>query len=166
MTMTTVLAGESDELTEDDLADVYANTCPSSDANSQSNDNNDDTVSSVPRYGAVNGYAYATDRCVCYTDGSGCDCDEQNENLAVKQLVYSDFLNYIYFTHKIFSTMQFFLLLLTSCQLRKVLEYNVEKFFYDCTSLPFFLTILKKAVHRCCTQNYENDKYFHVLFKT
>ncbi len=85
MTMTTVLAGDSDELTEDDLESVYASTCPDSDSKSHdSNDDNDnDTTSSVPRYGAITGYAYATDRCVCYTDGSGCDCDEQNEVLAV-----------------------------------------------------------------------------------
>jgi hypothetical protein len=31
----------------------------------------------------VQGYGYATERCVCYTDGSGCDCDEQDEQKAV-----------------------------------------------------------------------------------
>ena len=35
------------------------------------------------RYGNVKGYGYATDRCVCYTDGSGCDCDDQDEKTAV-----------------------------------------------------------------------------------
>jgi len=80
MTMTTVLSGDSDELTEDDLEQVYADTCPNSDDGSEDNNNDD---SSTPRYGTITGYAYATDRCVCYTDGSGCDCDEQNEALAV-----------------------------------------------------------------------------------
>jgi hypothetical protein len=38
------------------------------------------------RYGNIEGYGYSTDRCVCYTDGSGCDCDSQNEGLAVRNL--------------------------------------------------------------------------------
>lgn len=31
----------------------------------------------------MQGYGYATERCVCYTDGSGCDCDDQDEQKAV-----------------------------------------------------------------------------------
>jgi hypothetical protein len=38
------------------------------------------------RYGNIEGYGYSTDRCVCYTDGSGCGCDSQNEGLAVRNL--------------------------------------------------------------------------------
>jgi len=71
MTMTLVREGESDELTESEMENIHNSVCPS------------DTTSNTSRFGKVTGYAYATDRCVCYTDGAGCDCDEQNEILAV-----------------------------------------------------------------------------------
>ena len=85
MTLTMVNNGESDELTESEVEYIKESMCPAeSDSSGDSNDGGDGgDGSSVPRYGAVSGYAYATDRCVCYTDGSGCDCDEQNEALAV-----------------------------------------------------------------------------------
>lgn len=35
------------------------------------------------RFGNIEGYGYATERCICYSDGSGCDCDDQNEGMAV-----------------------------------------------------------------------------------
>ena len=70
MTMTTVREGNSDELTESEMENIYDSTCPDK--------NNGST-----RYAAIDAYAYATDRCICYTDGTGCDCDEQNEALAV-----------------------------------------------------------------------------------
>jgi len=38
------------------------------------------------RYAQVKGYGYATDRCICYTDGTGCDCDEQNELKALQNV--------------------------------------------------------------------------------
>ena len=38
------------------------------------------------RYAKIRGYGYATDRCVCYTDGTGCDCDEQNELKALQNV--------------------------------------------------------------------------------
>jgi Papain family cysteine protease len=38
------------------------------------------------RYGKIDGYGYSTDKCVCYTDGSGCDCDDQNENYAIRNV--------------------------------------------------------------------------------
>ena len=38
------------------------------------------------RYGNIKGYGYATERCVCYSDGSGCDCDSQDEDKAVANL--------------------------------------------------------------------------------
>jgi hypothetical protein len=42
---------------------------------------------SFTRYGDIlEGYGYATDPCLCYTDGSGCDCDSQDENTAVRNL--------------------------------------------------------------------------------
>ena len=79
MTLTTVTLGESDEMTESEIEYIKETTCPAYGSGSS----NDDNSSSSARYGAITGYAYATDRCVCYTDGSGCDCDEQNEELAV-----------------------------------------------------------------------------------
>ena len=78
MTMTMVASGESDEMSENEVEYVKETTCP---AQGGSGDNNGQ--SSSARYGAIKGWAYATDRCVCYTDGSGCDCDDQNEALAV-----------------------------------------------------------------------------------
>ena len=38
------------------------------------------------RYAKVKGYGYATERCICYTDGTGCDCDEQNELKALQNV--------------------------------------------------------------------------------
>jgi len=74
MTLTAVLNGESDEMTDNEVEYIKETNCPS------------DGFSSSTRYGAIKGYAYATDRCVCYTDGSGCDCDDQNEALAVMNI--------------------------------------------------------------------------------
>jgi hypothetical protein len=42
--------------------------------------------SSQGRYGNIKGYGYATERCICYSDGSGCNCDEQDEGTAVGNL--------------------------------------------------------------------------------
>jgi len=77
MTLTMVTSGESDEMTENQVEYIKETTCP------VEGGSGDESDSSSVRYGAIKGYAYATDRCVCYTDGSGCDCDEQNEALAV-----------------------------------------------------------------------------------
>jgi len=41
---------------------------------------------SYTRYGQISGYGYSTDKCLCYTDGTGCDCDEQNEKLAIRNV--------------------------------------------------------------------------------
>jgi Papain family cysteine protease len=38
------------------------------------------------RYGSIKGYGYSTSKCVCYTDGSGCSCDRQNEGKAVRNV--------------------------------------------------------------------------------
>eukprot|EP00536_Pseudo-nitzschia_multiseries_P008600 jgi/Psemu1/198479/e_gw1.220.24.1 len=38
------------------------------------------------RYGNIRGYGYATDRCLCYTDGSGCECEDQDEDTAVRNI--------------------------------------------------------------------------------
>jgi hypothetical protein len=66
--------GESDDLTDQDVNVYKQQICP----------NNNGATSS--RYGKIKGYGYATKRCVCYTDGSGCDCDSQNEGMAVRNV--------------------------------------------------------------------------------
>ncbi|OEU13361.1 cysteine proteinase [Fragilariopsis cylindrus CCMP1102] len=38
------------------------------------------------RYGNIRGYGYATDRCLCYSDGSGCDCEDQDEDTAINNI--------------------------------------------------------------------------------
>jgi hypothetical protein len=55
-------------------------TCPSE------NNSNDSGSNRLARYGNINGYGYATDRCVCYSDGSGCQCNQQDEALAVRNI--------------------------------------------------------------------------------
>ena len=72
MTLTSVTSGESDELSENEINYIKETTCPANGYKGYSD-----------RYGAIKGYAYATERCSCYTDGTGCDCDEQDEELAV-----------------------------------------------------------------------------------
>jgi hypothetical protein len=98
--ITAVLAGESSSVSEYEMGSYFAQTCPagkrdgggaggggggnshkSGDGNG-SYQYNANYVQST-RYGKIKGYGYATDRCVCYTDGSGCDCDKQNEKTAV-----------------------------------------------------------------------------------
>lgn len=80
---------------EYELSSYFAKTCPSgyregsndngrdSHDSQHSGDNDSGSYSSSTRYGNIKGYGYATDRCVCYTDGSGCDCDSQDEKTAV-----------------------------------------------------------------------------------
>lgn len=53
--------------------------------NGEQNSNYGD-YSDKGRYGNIKGYGYATDRCICYSDGSGCDCDDQNEDMAVANM--------------------------------------------------------------------------------
>lgn len=74
LAMTYVNSGESSDYGTDYLANYLASTCP----NGNNNNKNGKT-----RYGNIKGYGYATDRCVCYTDGSGCSCDKQDESLAI-----------------------------------------------------------------------------------
>ncbi|KAL7540592.1 hypothetical protein ACHAXR_010233 [Thalassiosira sp. AJA248-18] len=93
-TVTAVLAGESDEASEYEMGSYFAGACPAgaregenggSGSGSQKGNNYQYESSYVEktRYGKVKGYGYATDRCICYTDGSGCDCDDQDEKTAV-----------------------------------------------------------------------------------
>jgi Papain family cysteine protease len=44
------------------------------------------TLNEYKRYGVIRGYGYATKKCVCYTNGSGCDCTNQNEGYAIRNL--------------------------------------------------------------------------------
>ena len=87
LTLTKALEGESDEVDDNYLKSYRQEICPSGGGNSHSNDGASSGGTSYKRYGSeIKGYGYATDRCVCYTDGSGCNCDSQNEGLAVRNL--------------------------------------------------------------------------------
>merc|ERR1712232_457029 len=74
LAITLCKAGEADYFSEDAIEDYIGQACPA--------EGGGDGDSSVARYGAIKGYGYTTDRCVCYTNGSGCDCDDQDEELA------------------------------------------------------------------------------------
>ena len=86
-----------------DISAYKQKVCPaggSGDSNSNSKDSqdqgNDDNANgnddyytpyNFARYGDIlAGYGYATEPCVCYTDGSGCSCDSQDENTAVRNV--------------------------------------------------------------------------------
>jgi cathepsin F len=91
---------------EDTVKSYIAETCPANSGNNKNNNNkNNDQKSgsgdhggggnayadvqgtnTYPRYGNIEGYGYSTEKCVCYTDGTGCDCDHQNEGYAVRNL--------------------------------------------------------------------------------
>ena len=70
--LTLVKTGQSYSLGEGYLESYMAATCPSGSSNN-----------GKARYGNIKGYGYATDRCICYSDGSGCKCDKQDEGLAI-----------------------------------------------------------------------------------
>jgi Papain family cysteine protease len=71
-------------------------TCGNSDGNNNNknggNNNNEAngdytfSLNNYQRYGVIRGYGYATKKCVCYTNGSGCDCSSQNEGYAIRNL--------------------------------------------------------------------------------
>lgn len=97
--LTDGLEGESDYYDESDLESYREGMCPTDDDDSKSQDSNDNSYweggkdnenygdySDQGRYGNIKGYGYATERCVCYTDGSGCDCDDQDEDTAVRNI--------------------------------------------------------------------------------
>ncbi|KAL7495439.1 hypothetical protein ACHAWT_003910 [Skeletonema menzelii] len=90
LTLTSVINEGSGELSEYETSSYFGQICPAGtreggddESKSQSSDNQYGTGTSAPRYGQIKGYGYATDRCICYSDGSGCDCDNQNEKTAV-----------------------------------------------------------------------------------
>jgi hypothetical protein len=66
---------------ESSISAYTESVCPNGSSGSGDNDDSGST-----RYGNIEGYGYSTDRCVCYTDGSGCGCNSQNEGLAVRNL--------------------------------------------------------------------------------
>jgi C1A family cysteine protease len=96
--MTKGLTGESYTWTEDSISSQRSQVCPADgDGGSQDNadayyqdgggeNKNYGDYSSQGRYGNIKGFGYATDRCVCYSDGSGCDCDDQDESTAVRNI--------------------------------------------------------------------------------
>ena len=86
--------GSGGQYSESYLNSYQASVCPNAQGShdSKSNDANEEgayydfTTNDFSRYGQIEGYGYATDRCACYTDGSGCDCDSQDESMAVRNV--------------------------------------------------------------------------------
>lgn len=71
---------------EDSVKSYRQQICPSGGGGNSHSGDSSSGGSTLARYGNIEGYGYATDKCVCYTDGSGCDCDSQNEGLAVRNV--------------------------------------------------------------------------------
>jgi hypothetical protein len=83
---------------KDDVSSYKSSVCPDGDRGGGSGDKDQEfdqtgktnanyvDNSSSGRYGNIKGYGYATSRCVCYSDGSGCNCDKQDEGLAIGNL--------------------------------------------------------------------------------
>jgi hypothetical protein len=92
LTLTQALEGDTDAVDDNYLQSYRQDICPNGGGgNGHSGDNKNNGGggggTSFARYGGeIKGYGYATDKCVCYTDGSGCNCDSQNEGLAVRNL--------------------------------------------------------------------------------
>ena len=99
--LTAGLEGESDYYNEDSVESYRSETCPADGDNSGSGSNSNDgnsywedgmenenyaDYSNQGRYGNIRGYGYATDRCLCYSDGSGCDCEDQDEDTAINNI--------------------------------------------------------------------------------
>ena len=101
--LTSGLEGDSDYYNEQTVESYRDLVCPTSDgggdSHSGSNDQDQDSYwedgmenenyadySNQGRYGNIRGYGYATDRCLCYTDGSGCECEDQDEDTAVRNI--------------------------------------------------------------------------------
>jgi Papain family cysteine protease len=78
LALSQAMEGDESELDSDLFGSYISGTCP---ASQKSGDEHDGS-----RYGNIKGYGFATERCVCYSDGSGCNCDNQNEGMAVRNL--------------------------------------------------------------------------------
>ena len=88
--VTAVFAGESYDASEYEMGTYFVGTCPAEvreggedEDGFKSQKSGDGGGQYYNVSGHVKGYGYATDRCICYTDGSGCDCEEQDEKTAV-----------------------------------------------------------------------------------
>lgn len=75
--LTQAMQVDETEVDGDMFGSYIQENCPAS----GSNDN-----SGEARYGNIKGYGFATERCVCYSDGSGCECDNQSEGMAVRNI--------------------------------------------------------------------------------
>ncbi|KAG7364502.1 cysteine proteinase [Nitzschia inconspicua] len=97
--LTSGMEGESKYYDEESVKSYREEMCPANENGSKSHDSNDNSYykdgrendkygdySSQGRYGNIKGYGYATARCICYTDGSGCECDDQDEDTAVRNV--------------------------------------------------------------------------------
>ena len=98
--LTSGLEGESEYYDEQTIESYRTKVCPANDDSKSGSDSNDESYwggdgvqnenygdySDQGRFGNIKGYGYATDRCLCYTDGSGCDCDDQDEDTAVRNI--------------------------------------------------------------------------------
>jgi cathepsin F len=95
--LSSYVAGNGDgSLSTYEAESFFAATCPSggrgdsSGSQSGSGDQNYGSYatydSSQKRYGKIKGYGYTTDRCICYSDGTGCTCEDQDESLAVRNV--------------------------------------------------------------------------------
>jgi len=72
-----------ESLVEDYLQDVCLDSYGRENGKSHSSDSGEDTRD---RYGDIQGYGYTTYPCLCYTNGQGCGCDKQDEELAMENL--------------------------------------------------------------------------------
>ena len=79
LAVTQELESADGELDSDLFASFINENCPASQGSGDNNGGGD-------RYGKIEGYGYATERCVCYSDGSGCECDNQSESMAVRNV--------------------------------------------------------------------------------
>lgn len=75
-------------VSEDDLDEYKSQICPiGGDEKSKDDRNANEYGSAFERFGsAISGYGYATKKCICYTDGTGCECDSQDEGMAVRNI--------------------------------------------------------------------------------
>jgi hypothetical protein len=97
--LTEGMSGQSNYYDEETVKSYRKEVCPATENGSKSQDNKENSYwkdgqenknyadySSQGRYGNIKGYGYATERCICYTDGSGCDCGDQDEDKAVRNI--------------------------------------------------------------------------------
>lgn len=80
-------SGDSEDIDEDGLKEYLQDFCPTGGGSGSGDKNNGGDSGGNDRFGGeIKGYGYATEKCVCYTDGTGCDCEEQNEGMAVRNI--------------------------------------------------------------------------------